>query len=114
MLCPKQACTYQHNWLCLAGKSEAEGAKIAQSQDAKQLQQCHFLFQQALDADEGGKKDEAVQLYSQAVEVAINAVSNWSLSMDHFCHKTYPFIDTACFHIVDCTGKLFLPMSWLV
>jgi hypothetical protein len=46
-----------------------------QSDSQKQLQQCHFLFHQALDADEAGNKDEAVKLYTQAVELGINAVS---------------------------------------
>lgn len=40
-----------------------------------QLQRCRFLFSQALDADEADLKDEAVELYTQAVELSIKAVS---------------------------------------
>jgi len=48
---------------------------VVQSEGHKQLQQCHFLFHQALDADEAGNKDEAVELYTQAVELGIRTVS---------------------------------------
>lgn len=47
--------------------------QIAPSQNMKLLQQCHFLFQQGLEADEADQKDEAVQLYTQAVEVGLKA-----------------------------------------
>lgn len=39
------------------------------------MQQCYFLMQQALDADEAGLKDPALQLYTHAVEMAVGAVS---------------------------------------
>ncbi|KAJ8879054.1 hypothetical protein PR048_019660 [Dryococelus australis] len=41
----------------------------------KELQQCHFLFSQALSADEVGLATKAVELYSKAIELALNAVS---------------------------------------
>ena len=47
--------------------------EIAPSQNMKLLQQCHFLFQQGLEADEAGQQDEAVQMYTQAVEVGLKA-----------------------------------------
>ncbi|GLV42823.1 small optic lobes [Carabus blaptoides fortunei] len=37
----------------------------------QQLERCYFLFQQGLDADEAGLPDTAVELYTQAVEVAL-------------------------------------------
>jgi hypothetical protein len=46
-----------------------------QTESQKQLQQCRFLLCQALDADEAGNKDEAVELYTQAVDLGIRAVS---------------------------------------
>jgi hypothetical protein len=55
---------------------QAAAQPVVQSESQKQLQQCHFLFHQALDADEAGNKDEAVQLYTQAVELGISAVSD--------------------------------------
>lgn len=39
------------------------------------MQQCYFLMQQALDADEANLKDNALQLYTQAVELAVSVVS---------------------------------------
>ncbi|GLH15299.1 Calpain-7 [Gryllus bimaculatus] len=41
----------------------------------RKLQQCHFLFTQALDADEAGNRDDAVELYSKAVELGLEARS---------------------------------------
>lgn len=37
------------------------------------LQRCNFLFNQALDADEANCKDIAIKLYSDAVELGLNA-----------------------------------------
>lgn len=34
----------------------------------QRLQRCHFLLQQALDADQEGFKDTAVELYTKAIE----------------------------------------------
>jgi hypothetical protein len=56
---------------------------VVQSEGHKQLQQCHFLFHQALDADEAGNKDEAVELYTQAVELGIRAVSVQRMRMSN-------------------------------
>lgn len=55
-------------------QQEATAHPVVQSEGHKQLQQCRFLFHQALDADEAGKKDEAVELYTQAVELGIRTV----------------------------------------
>lgn len=44
---------------------------VPHSASKEHLEQCYFLFQQGLDADEAGLKDTAVQLYSQAVELAL-------------------------------------------
>jgi hypothetical protein len=56
-------------------QQQAAAHSVVQSEGHKQLQQCHFLFHQALDADEAGNKDEAVELYTQAVELGIRTVS---------------------------------------
>lgn len=45
------------------------------SENKKQLQKCKFLFSQALNEDEAGHKEEAVKLYTEAVEVGLSAVS---------------------------------------
>lgn len=44
---------------------------IKHSDGSQQLAKCYFLFQQGLDADEAGLKDTAVDLYTQAVELAL-------------------------------------------
>lgn len=53
-----------------------QGAKCnaQQSEDLQQLQRCRFLLSQALDADEDGLKKEAIELYTQAVELSMKAV----------------------------------------
>ena len=62
--------------LFVAGLSEKAAAQsLPQSQNQKTLQKCKFLFCQALDEDEAGNTDEAVELYSQAVQLALDAVS---------------------------------------
>lgn len=46
-----------------------------QAESERALQQCYFLLQHALDADEEELKDQALQLYTQAVEFAVTIVS---------------------------------------
>ncbi|KAJ2948894.1 hypothetical protein O0L34_g5826 [Tuta absoluta] len=43
-----------------------------QAECERAMQQCYFLMQQALDADEADLKDLALQLYTQAVELAVS------------------------------------------
>ncbi|XP_028163576.1 calpain-7-like isoform X7 [Ostrinia furnacalis] len=52
-------------------KDVAQQAEVERS-----LQQCYFLMQQALDADEADLKDIALQLYTQAVELAVTIKSS--------------------------------------
>ncbi|KPJ16554.1 Calpain-7 [Papilio machaon] len=51
-------------------QEQKDRAKQAESE--RGIQQCYFLMQQALDADEAGLKDLALQLYTQAVELAVS------------------------------------------
>lgn len=44
------------------------------SRDELLSEKCHFLLSQALDADEAGLKDTAVQLYMQSIEMSLNTV----------------------------------------
>nr|CAH7759709.1 unnamed protein product [Callosobruchus chinensis] len=46
-------------------KIEEDSAK---TESKTRLKQCHFLLQQAIEEDEQGDKDEAIELYAQAVE----------------------------------------------
>lgn len=54
---------------------QAAKCNAQQSEDLQQLQRCRFLFGQALDADEAELKEEAIELYAQAVELSLKAVS---------------------------------------
>lgn len=55
---------------------QAAVQSVVQSESQKQLQQCRFLLCQALDADEAGNRDGAVELYTQAVDLGIRARSS--------------------------------------
>ncbi|KAG6449017.1 hypothetical protein O3G_MSEX005827 [Manduca sexta] len=46
--------------------------KAQQEESERAMQQCYFLMQQALDADEADLKVNALQLYTQAVELAVS------------------------------------------
>ncbi|CAH2048365.1 unnamed protein product, partial [Iphiclides podalirius] len=46
--------------------------RAQQADSERGMQQCYFLMQQALDADEANLKDLALQLYTQAVELAVS------------------------------------------
>lgn len=48
------------------------------------LERAHFLVTQAFEEDEKGNDDEAIELYTQAVELCITSVG-LSLSL---CHHT--------------------------
>ncbi|XP_065200256.1 calpain-7-like [Planococcus citri] len=45
---------------------------VEESKNLIQLKQCHFLLKQALDADESGLKESALELYTRAVDLAIS------------------------------------------
>jgi len=66
----------------------AEEVSPAQSQNLQALQRCNFLFGQALDADERGLPDIAIDLYGQTVEFAISVVSNF-VGLQLFKFYTY-------------------------
>ncbi|OWR45740.1 putative calpain, partial [Danaus plexippus plexippus] len=55
-------------------QEQKDGAQ--QEESIRNLQKCYFLMQQALDADEANLKDLALQLYTQAVELAVSVKSS--------------------------------------
>ena len=75
-------------------QQQAAAHSVVQSEGHKQLQQCRFLFHQALDADEAGNKDEAVELYTQAVELGIRTVSvlRTIIAFEACYHGVCPFL----------------------
>lgn len=46
------------------------------NQDRVRLKQCKYLLKQALDVDESGKEDLAIDIYTQAIELALKVVNN--------------------------------------
>lgn len=48
--------------------SKEENRPAGEDATQQRLQRCHFLLQQALDADMEGFKDSAVELYTKAIE----------------------------------------------
>lgn len=45
------------------------------NQDRIRLKQCKYLLKQALDVDESGKKDLAIDIYMQAIELSLKVVN---------------------------------------
>ncbi|KAJ9584384.1 hypothetical protein L9F63_021278 [Diploptera punctata] len=71
----KKADEYKGRALALEETQERQkvAAQVTpQSETQKSLYKCKFLFRQALDEDEAGNTDEAVDLYTQAVELALS------------------------------------------
>lgn len=55
--------------------TESLSTPSSASKHLLQLQQCYFLLKQALDADECELKDQALDLYTRAVDIALRTVS---------------------------------------
>ncbi|CAH0398502.1 unnamed protein product [Chilo suppressalis] len=60
-------------YLARATALQEQKEEAQQAESERCMQQCYFLMQQALDADEADLKDLALQLYTQAVELAVSA-----------------------------------------
>lgn len=45
------------------------------NQDRVRLKQCKYLLKQALDIDESGKEDLAIDMYMQAIELSLKVVN---------------------------------------
>lgn len=52
-------------------ENEHQKRDVIKSGCKQQLERCHFLLIQGLEADESGEKETAVRLYTQAIELAI-------------------------------------------
>ncbi|XP_045498046.1 calpain-7-like [Colias croceus] len=63
-------------YLARATFLQEQKEKAQQADCERGLQKCYFLMQQALDADEANLKDLALQLYTQAVELAVSVKSS--------------------------------------
>ncbi|KAK6617934.1 hypothetical protein RUM43_014163 [Polyplax serrata] len=62
---------YKERIRALENLGKSRNLNEAQSKSQQMLQRCNFLFSQALDADERGHKDIAVDLYSRTAEFAL-------------------------------------------
>lgn len=69
----KKASEYHERSQGIQQQLQGTKCNTQQSEDLQQLQRCRFLFGHALDADEAGLKEEAIELYTQAVELSIKA-----------------------------------------
>lgn len=58
--------------------NNSDETKLTINRSDYQVGQCYFLLKQALDADEAGNVDEALELYKKAVDLAIKAKSDIS------------------------------------
>lgn len=68
--------------------------RAQQAECERAMQQCYFLMQQALDADEANLKDNALKLYTQAVELAVSVVSVIFVRfVEHISLKIFIFFD---------------------
>lgn len=45
------------------------------NQDRVRLKQCKYLLKQALDIDESGREDLAIDTYTQAIELSLKVVN---------------------------------------
>lgn len=45
------------------------------NQDRVRLKQCKYLLKQALDIDESGKEELAIDMYMQAIELSLKVVN---------------------------------------
>lgn len=67
------------------------------------MERAHFLVTQAFEEDEKGNGDEAIELYTQAVELCIKTVYHI-----FFTHgETFNLVIT----LLKCLFVLFLPLS---
>lgn len=63
---------------------QAQSSDPLKSKHQLDLERAYFLVTQAFDEDEKGNSDEAIELYTQAVELCIQAVSTFINTQLHF------------------------------
>lgn len=51
------------------------------NQDRVRLKQCKYLLKQALDIDESGKEDLAIDTYMQAIELSLKVVKTKNMKL---------------------------------
>lgn len=56
-------------------QNEAANSVENINQDRVRLKQCKYLLKQALDIDESGKEDLAIDSYTQAIELSLKMVN---------------------------------------
>lgn len=64
----KKALEYSTRANSLDEQEESGNEPVVEDVTKQRLRRCHFLLQQALDADGAGLKDTAVELYTNAIE----------------------------------------------
>lgn len=64
----KKALEYNARASALDDQQKSKEEIVAEDETRQRLKRCHFLLQQALDADSAGVKETAVELYTNAIE----------------------------------------------
>lgn len=59
----------------LYSENRTQSSEVITERGQNELSRAHFLLLEAFDEDEAGNAEEAVELYSSAVELCLEAVS---------------------------------------
>lgn len=115
-------CCLNHSFLWPLTLVQAQKSDPLKSRHQVDLERAHFLVTQAFEEDEKGNDDEAIELYTQAVELCIKTVS---LSLGPFLffimsltdlHLDFPHIIPTRAHINSSSWfllfVLFSPVQW--
>lgn len=83
-------------------QNEAENNVENINQDRVRLKQCKYLLKQALDIDESGREDLAIDTYTQAIELSLKVVGRQIFYSYNFVFNTnyvIKFIILMCYII---------------
>jgi len=70
-------------------QNEAANNMESINQDKVRLKQCKYLLKQALDIDESGNEDLAIDTYTKAIELSLKVVIKNDLFNKMFTHFCY-------------------------
>jgi len=70
-------------------QNEAANNMESINQDKVRLKRCKYLLKQALDMDESGKEDLAIDTYTKAIELSLKVVIKNDLFHKMFTHFSY-------------------------
>lgn len=65
----------QYPLFYLNSEKQTQSSQVVTEKGESELSRAHFLLLEAFDEDEAGNAEEAIELYSSAVELCLEAVS---------------------------------------